>query len=392
MAKSGTQARRPNRLRGAVPIAVALAFGALGGAAFAALSLPLPWMLGALAVTTLASVGGLELRVPELLRRPMIAVLGAMLGTTFTPARLDAALSWLPSLAALPLYVVLVGGLIFLYLRRCSDFDPTSAFFAASPGGLSEMIALSDQLGGDQRRVSLVHGARLLFIVSTVPFLAQMFGYQPPDRSPALDLAFDPRALGLLAALGVAGYLLARWLRLPAATFVGPLLGSAAGHILGWIEVAPPAVLMALAQLVLGSAVGARFSGTPVVLIGRTLLLGAGATVIMLLITLAFGGALSALTGHPLTLLLLAFIPGGFTEMSLIALAMGVDPAFVVTHHSVRVFLVVLIALPAFAWLKRAGKLGMSPPIRRHERAIEAERRPVMDKDRHGPHDPPLTR
>jgi hypothetical protein len=360
MAEPKTQAKRLFRVRGAASIALALGLGALGGACFAALNLPLPWMLGALALTTVASVGGLELRVPELLRRPMIAVLGAMLGTTFTPERLEGALDWLPSLAALPLYVILVGSLIFLYLRRWSDFDPTSAFFAASPGGLSEMIALSDQLGGDQRRVSLVHGARLLFIVSTVPFLARMFGYQPPDRSPALDLAVDPGDLGLLAALGLAGYVLARGLRLPAATFVGPLLGSAAGHILGWIAVDPPAVLMALAQLVLGSAVGARFSGAPLALIGRTLLLGAGATVIMLLITLAFGGALSALTGHPLTLLLLAFIPGGFTEMSLIALAMGVDPAFVVTHHSLRVFLVVLIALPAFAWLKRAGRLGTS--------------------------------
>jgi uncharacterized membrane protein AbrB (regulator of aidB expression) len=122
---------------------------------------------------------------------------------------------------------------------------------------------------------------------------------------------------------------------------------------------------MALAQLVIGSSVGARFSGTPVALIGQTLLLGAGATVIMLLITLLFGGALSALTGYALVLLLLALIPGGFTEMSLIALAMGVDPAFVVTHHSVRVFLVVLIALPAFTWLQRTGRLGTPAPARR---------------------------
>jgi hypothetical protein len=220
------------------------------------------------------------------------------------------------------------------------------------------MIALSDQLGGDQRSVSLVHGARLLFIVSAIPFIARLFGYQPPDRPSSLDLQLDPTGLALLAAFGAIGYAVARPLRLPAATFVGPLLGSAAAHLAGWIEAAPPYLLMASAQLVLGSAVGARFSGTPVGLIGRTLLLGAGATVIMLLITLAFGAALHALTGHALPLLLLAFIPGGFTEMSLIALAMGVDPAFVVTHHSVRVFLVVLIALPAFAWLKRRGKLG----------------------------------
>ena len=41
---------------------------------------------------------------------------------------------------------------------------------------------------------------------------------------------------------------------------------------------------MALAQLVLGSALGARFSGTPVALIGRTLLLAPAPTATMLLI------------------------------------------------------------------------------------------------------------
>jgi uncharacterized protein len=343
------------------PMATALGLGTLGGAVFVALGLPLPWLLGALAATTAASLVGLELRVPEGLRRPMIAVLGAMLGTTFTPDRLDGALGWLPTLSALPIYVALVGCLIFAYLRRFSAIDPTSAFFAATPGGLSEMIALSDQLGGDQRAVSLVHGARLLFIVATIPVLAWLFGHAPPARAFSLSLSFDPASLAVLAALAGVGYLLARSLRVPAATFVGPLLGSAAG-LAGWIEVAPPYLLMALAQLVIGSSVGARFSGTPVALIGQTLLLGAGAAVIMLLISLLLSGVLSLLTGYSLVLLVLAFIPGGFTEMSLIALAMGVDPAFVVTHHSLRVFLVVLIALPAFTWLKRTGRLGPSPP------------------------------
>ena len=50
MAKSSTKASRLQSLRAAAPVAVALVFGALGGAGFAALNLPLPWMLGALAV------------------------------------------------------------------------------------------------------------------------------------------------------------------------------------------------------------------------------------------------------------------------------------------------------------------------------------------------------
>ena len=44
--------------------------------------------------------------------------------------------------------------------------------------------------------------------------------------------------------------------------------------------------------------------------------------------------------------------------MSLIALGLGADPAFVVTHHATRIFLVVLIALPASTWLRRSGRLG----------------------------------
>ena len=337
-------------------LVAALAIGGLGGAVFNALGLPLPWLLGALGATTAASLAGLRLAVPGRLRMVMIALLGVMIGGAFTPERLAGAGAWLPSLVALPFYVVLVGGLILLYLRKMSSFDRATAFFAATPGGMSEMIALSDQLGGDQRRVSLVHGTRLLFLVFSIPFLARAFGSDPaaaPRSLTAFEL--DPLDLALLAGAGVLGYLIARRVRLPAATFVGPLLGSTAVHLAGWIATEPPYLLLALAQLVIGSSVGARFSGTPLTLVLRALALGAGATLLMLLVTLAFGGVLHELTGQPLALLLLAFIPGGFPEMSLIALGMGVDPAFVVTHHSLRVFLVVLIALPLFAWLQRRG-------------------------------------
>ena len=363
--------REGERWRARAPrVTVALVIAALGAALFALLGLPLPWLIGALVATTLASFAGVPQAVPGGLRQVMIAVLGVMLGTAFTPERLEGALAWLPSLATLPLYVVTVGGLIFLYLLRFAPFDRTTAFFAATPGGMSEMIALSDQLGGDQRAVALIQATRLLFIVSMVPFLAQGLGVPAAQRPPVtLDVAFDLWELGLLAAVGVVGYLLAARIRLPAASFVGPLIGSTIAHLAGWIETEPPFVIMAAAQLVMGASVGARFSGTPFRLIVRALALGAGGTMLMLVITLAFGAALHALTGLSLGLLLLAFMPGGFTEMSLIALAMGVDPAFVVTHHSCRVFLVILIALPGYGWLSRSGWLGRGEPASRTEPA-----------------------
>jgi membrane AbrB-like protein len=356
MAQAGGTGNRGRALGAGARVAAALAIGAAGSMLFVQLGLPLPWLLGALAATTAASLAGAPLTIPGSLRQPMIALLGVMLGGAFTPERLAGASAWLPSLAALPFYVVTVGALILLYLRKMSDFDRPTAFFAATPGGMSEMIALSDQLGGDQRRVSLVHGTRLLFIVFSIPFLARAFGSSSAAAPRSLtDFDLDLAAFAALAVAGGLGYLFARRVRLPAATFVGPLLGSTVVHLAGWIATEPPYLLLALAQLVIGSSVGARFSGTPLSLVVRALALGAGATLLMLVVTFAFGGVLHQLTGQSLALLLLAFIPGGFAEMSLIALGMGVDPAFVVTHHSLRVFLVVLIALPLFAWLERRG-------------------------------------
>jgi membrane AbrB-like protein len=339
-------------------VAAALALCTLGGGLFAYLGVPLPWLLGALVLTTGSSIAGFAYAIPTGLRQSMIGVVGVMLGSTFTPERLSADAGWLPSLVSLPVYILLVGAVIYAYLRWRSDLDRTSVFFAAAPGGLSEMIALSDQMGGDVRSVSLVHATHLTFIVFTIPLLAALAGLEAPAAAPAA--APVPLAVWdvlILLVLALAGYALAVRVRLPAAAFLGPLFGSTLAHVTGWVEAAPPYALLAIAQLVIGSTVGERFAGVPLVVVRRAMLLGAGATLLMLAVTLAFAALLSGVTGHALLLLLLAFIPGGFTEMSLIALAMGVDPAFVVTHHSFRVFLVILIALPVFLLLQRAGWL-----------------------------------
>ncbi len=49
----------------------------------------------------------------------------------------------------------------------------------------------------------------------------------------------------------------------------------------------------------------------------------------------------------------LAFAPGGLAEMSLIAIAINADAAFVATHHVVRIFLIVVLAPLAFRLTRR---------------------------------------
>ncbi|HEX2509089.1 MAG TPA: AbrB family transcriptional regulator [Microvirga sp.] len=51
--------------------------------------------------------------------------------------------------------------------------------------------------------------------------------------------------------------------------------------------------------------------------------------------------------------LLLAYSPGGLAEMSLVALSLGIEVAFVAAHHIIRVVFVMAAAGPSFSLLRR---------------------------------------
>jgi len=65
------------------------------------------------------------------------------------------------------------------------------------------------------------------------------------------------------------------------------------------------------------------------------------------------GLGLSQVTGLPFDAIWLAFAPGGLAEMTLISLAMGIDVAFVSTHHLIRVTFMVIAAPIVFQLLRK---------------------------------------
>jgi len=72
-----------------------------------------------------------------------------------------------------------------------------------------------------------------------------------------------------------------------------------------------------------------------------------GSTVIILTTTVAFALLVYEIGSVPFQSAILAYSPGGLAEMSLVALALGIDVAFVATHHIVRIVYVV-VAAPIF--------------------------------------------
>jgi membrane AbrB-like protein len=226
-------------------------------------------------------------------------------------------------------------------------FDPATAYFSATPGGLNEMVIVGRAMGGDDRAIALVHGARILLVVLTLPFWFR-YAY-------GVGSAGGGAGTGTLAGLGwldgsvlvacaIVGPVIGKLLRLPAYRLVGPMLASAAVHIAGLTGSAPPMELVATAQVVIGSAIGARFAGSPLKWVLKIIAASIGSTSLMLGATLAFAWVLAPLSGIPFAPIVLAFAPGGLAEMSLIALALGIETAFVATHHVARIAMIVIAA------------------------------------------------
>ncbi len=346
----------------AVPAMVSLGLGAVGGVLFDFLGLPLAWMIGAMCFTTVAALAGAPLRGPERLREVMVAVLGLMLGSTFTPEVLERAGQWVISLTSLVLCVAVVAVSIGVVLHRRAGFGPVTALFSATPGGLVVMVLTGGALGGDERTISLMHSMRLLLTVLVIPFWFQLFhGYQPSGGAAAGAeghiTALDAGILGLCAVLGYWG---AKRARIPAHSLIGPMILSALVHVGGLTAARPPAEVVAVAQVVIGTAIGCRFAGVPVRRILGVLVTGGATTLFMMGAALVCALALERATGLPFQALVLAFAPGGLAEMSLISLSMGIDTAFVATHHIVRILFLVACAPIAFRLLARW--LGVGKP------------------------------
>lgn len=341
-------------------MALALALGAAGGALFWRLNLPLAWMLGSMCLTTAAAVARVPLRMSVNLRSVMVAVLGVMLGSAFTPDLLSRAGEWAVSLSALVPYLLVATLLSLIYFRRVARYDFATAFYSGVPGGLAQMIVLGTEQGGDTRAISLAHATRILLVVSTIPFWFRLTGdagtatATMAGRPHLMDVGLED--LGFLAAAAVAGSLLGLRLRLPAATLIGPMIVSAAIHLSGLTASTPPLEAVALAQVVLGTAIGCRFAGTRAITLLHAMVLAVGALVLLITIAVVFALAVGWATGLDFDALLLAYAPGGLAEMSLIALAQDIDPAFVSAHHTLRIALVVLLAPLLFRVIARTSR------------------------------------
>lgn len=342
----GTEVHLPNA-------ALTLLLGIAGGFVARALGLPLAFMLGAIVATGAASIGGVQLAgrlpaLPQALRAVFVPIIGVSIGGLFRPEIFREAAQWWPSLVALVAFIPLAHYAGYRTLRATGRLDPVTTFFGTAPGGLIETVQMSEEMGADVTMVATLQFLRLILTVMLVPIgFAWLTGHAVGSAAgasagPAAPIGFADVAI--LTAAGGFGMLAGRRIGLPAGIVTGPIVLSAAAHLSGLTQAAPPGWLIAATQVVIGTTLGVRFAGVPPsrFVLGLRLALTNVTITIALALGLAF--LLGPLVEEPPAAVFLAFAPGGLAEMSLVALSLHLSVIYVTAHHVARIVLAVTVA------------------------------------------------
>jgi membrane AbrB-like protein len=345
---------------GRVGVSYAVAFA--GGFLFSLLWLPLPWMLGPLSLSLIATAVNRPLERPIHLQLPMRAMLGVAIGASFTPELLPKVGGMVGSLVLLVPYTAIVTFAGTVFLERVARFDRATAFFSAAPGGLADMAIMSSDAGADARKVTLVQASRVLMIVVIIPFWLQFVAGQPigqgtPRSPPISQLALIDAIV--ICVLAWVGWKVATRIGLLGASMVGPLILSGLVHGLGLTDVKVPLEILVLAQMTLGIMIGGYFIGVTLREFVTVLSWGLAFASMLLLLAAAAALLVAQITGLDSTALLLSYSPGGQNEMNLLALILGIDVAVVALHHLLRVSMVVIGAQLVFKshkdWRRQQG-------------------------------------
>ncbi|MFC5141594.1 AbrB family transcriptional regulator [Actinomycetospora rhizophila] len=319
-------------------------------AGFATLAVPSAALFAGLVVATAVALAGLGPgAVPRRATTGGQAVIGVVIGLLARPETLGAvAAEWLPVLLISlgTLLASMAAGLVMGLQRGVS---PLTGMLAQTAGGASGLVAMSHELGGDERVVSVVQYLRVGLVTATMPVVAIAF-YGAAHAGAAGPPTVGPSApwwVGVLLLVGctAVGVPLARALHVPAGALLGPMVLAAALSLSGVVVGASvPTLLVDVAYAVIGWQAGLKFTREALATVVRVLPLATALILAVIAVCAGLGLLLSWTTGMTPLEGYLATTPGGIYAVLATAISSGVDVTSVVAVQVLRVLLMLLVA------------------------------------------------
>ena len=316
------------------------------------INFPAAWLTGSLLSVAIALLAGRTNSMPDWVRDLAFVLIGLILGSGFSPDTLDAIATWPLSIVILIVNVIAMSWGGYAILRHIGKWDHATALFASLPGALSYVMAIAEAAKADMQRVSIAQSIRLFVLIAVLPVILTPFAADDAVmgvtsatvKGQVAPASLELGSLGLMVLAVLILVPIVNWLKVPAGLLLAGMVTSGGLYLSGTITAPLPEWFAILGFISIGALIGVRFGTiTLSALIDLThiSLLSLAASVFMATSTAML---CAWLLDFPFAQVFLAFSPGGFETMVLLAFLFELNPAYVAGHHLVRYLGLVLFA------------------------------------------------
>jgi len=323
--------------------------------------LPAAIMLGAmLAALTVSSLEG-TIAFPNWLYVSAQGLVGCLIARAIGPGILSEMLArwpvFLVCVTAVIVFSTALGGLLAWW----KVLPGTTAIWGSAPGAATAMAFMAEAFGADIRLVAFMQYMRVIFVATIASIVAHAVAAHS-GGAPARDWFPPLPALPFAETLAIAigGAFIGARLKLPAGGLLVPLFAGIALSGFGIVTITLPPTLLALCYVLVGWAIGRRFTRDIIIYAAKAFPRVAASTLALIALCGGLAWGLHIVAGtDPLTAYL-ATSPGGADSVAIIAASSKVDLPFVMAMQTAR-FLLVLLIGPSLArtiarWIERHQK------------------------------------
>ncbi|TXY09538.1 AbrB family transcriptional regulator [Vibrio mimicus] len=285
----------------------------------------------------------LTIHTPKWLLLFVQIVLGISVGATISLTELGATLT-VPVIFGLVCCLTLQIISSYLWLTKREGWTPFESLLGAVPGAMAAILVISESSQKPSTKVVYSHSVRLMILT----LLALFISNSAPDAV-TVEGSLTVYAWLIFFTLALVSLLLGKastLLGIPAPYMLAALLVTASFNSFSTgIEMQLPKWMVLFATALLGILIGSRIADTTLREAMAYSRAGFMVTMIGLLVAVGASGVFSILLDKSWVVLLLAWVPGSVEAMTAVALLLGMEPAFVMINHALRLLL--LYSLPA---------------------------------------------
>lgn len=335
------------------PILLAFVFGVAGGGAFTLLHLPLSWLLGSMtSVFLINKWTKLDLAWPSYFRDLGLIIVGYAIGQSFSQETMIEIVDQLPSMLTMTIAITIFSMVLAYITSKMTGIGLSSTITGSIPGGLSQMVALGEEMKNiDLTVVTVLQVIRLLSVIFVVPFLVfspllKGGGSSPGNALPPFEVPLFQWSFILFFIIAILSGIAAKRIHLPTPAMLGPILVIGGFMVAGFSVPHMPDPFIILAQLSLGIYFSFMMNFSSSKELSKFILWSLFTSVSLLLCCVGLSFVLSR--WHDMTFLtaFISLAPGGMAEMALVGQAVNADLSIITGYHLFRI-LFILFIIPA---------------------------------------------